>query len=55
MANRAIPMIAFPWVQCMFMYIYLFVAHTQLHVCIVYVVKEVESFQETQLINGRGA
>ena len=43
MARRAIPMIAFPRVRSMFIYIFMFVSLTQ--VCIVYVVKEVTSFR----------
>ena len=45
MARRAIPMIAFPRVRCMFIYIYnyiMFVSPTR--VWVVYVVKEVTSF-----------
>ena len=41
MAHRAIPMIAFPRVRCMF--IYILVSLTR--VCVVYVVKEVTSFR----------
>ena len=66
MARRAIPMIAFPRVRCMFIYIYtciyiyiiyiyiyMFVSLTR--VCVVYVVKEVTSFPGAWSINGRGA
>ena len=50
MARRAIPMIAFPRVQCMFIYnfiIYkLYIFNRPLtRVCVVYVVKEVTSFR----------
>ena len=53
MARRAIPMIAFPRVRCMFIYIYMFVSPTR--VWVVYVVKEVTSFPGARSINGRGA
>ena len=53
MAHRAISMIAFPRVQCMFIYIYMFVSPTR--VCVAYVVKEVTSFPGARSINGRGA
>ena len=51
MARRAIPMIAFPQVQTI--YIYILVSLTR--VCNVYVVKEVTSSQGARSINGRGA
>ena len=54
MARRAIPMIAFPRVRCMFIYIYIFLCPLT-RVCVVYVVKEVTSFQGARSINGRGA
>ena len=54
MARRAIPMIAFPRVRCMFIYIYnILVSLARL--CVVYVVKEVASFPGARSINGRGA
>ena len=53
MARRAIPMIAFPRVRCMFIIIYILVSLTR--VCVVYVVKEVTSFGGARSINGRGA
>ena len=45
MARRAIPMIAFPRVRCMFIYIiYIYIFLCPLtRVCVVYVVKEVTS------------
>ena len=48
MARRAIPIIAFPQVRCMF--IYMFVSPTR--VCVVYVVKEVTSFPGARSISG---
>ena len=51
MACRAIPMIAFPRVRTI--YIYILVSPTR--VCVVYVVKEVTSFPGARSINGRGA
>ena len=42
MARRAIPMIAFHGVYCIYIYICMFVSLTRL--CVVYVVKEVTSF-----------
>ena len=56
MARRAIPMIAFPRVRCMFIYIYIYIyiytfciyiyicLWPLTRVCVVYVVKEVTSF-----------
>ena len=44
MARRAIPMIAFPRVRCMFIYIYIYMFVSPTRVCVVYVVKEVTSF-----------
>ena len=58
MARRAIPIIAFPWVRCMFIYIYIYIyicLWPLTRLCIVYVVKEVTSFQGAWSINGRGA
>ena len=53
MARRAILMIAFPWVRCMFIYIiYMFVSLKR--VCVVYEVKEVMTFPGARSINGRG-
>ena len=52
MARRAIPMIAFPRVRTIYIYIYV-CGH--LRVLVVYVVKEVTSFPGTRSINGRGA
>ena len=49
-ARRAIPMIAFPRVQTIYIYV---CGH--LRVCVVYVVKEVTSFPGARSINGRGA
>ena len=49
MARRAIPMIAFPRVRCMFILV------SPTRVCVVYVVKEVTSFPGARSINGRGA
>ena len=48
MARRAIPMIAFPRVRCMFIYIYIYIyiyicLWPLTRVCVVYVVKEVTS------------
>ena len=50
MARRAIPMIAFPRVRCMFIF-----NRPLTRVCVVYVVKEVTSFRGARSINGRGA
>ena len=58
MARRAIPMIAFPRVRCMFIYIYIYIYifnRPLTRVCVVYVVKEVTSFRGARSINGRGA
>ena len=44
MARRAIPMIAFPRIRCMFIYIYIYMFVSPTRVCVVYVVKEVTSF-----------
>ena len=44
MARRAIPMIAFPRVRCMFIYIYIYMFVSPTRVWVVYVVKEVTSF-----------
>ena len=41
MARRAIPMIAFPRVRCMFIYNYNYILVLLTRVCVVYVVKEV--------------
>ena len=54
MARRAIPMIAFPRVRCMFIYM-LYILVSLMRVCVVYVVKEVASFQGARSINGCGA
>ena len=51
MACRAISMIAFPLVQSMFIYRYMFVS--LIRVCVIYLVKEV-AFRGAQSINGRG-
>ena len=47
MAHKAIPMIAFPRVRCMFiyMYIYIYMFVSIMWVCIVYIVKEVTLFR----------
>ena len=50
MARRAIPMIAFPWVRT----IYIFLCPL-VRVCVVYVLKEVASFLGAWSINERGA
>ena len=55
MARRAIPMIAFPRVRCMFIYIYIYILVSLARLCVVYVVKEVASFPGARSINGRGA
>ena len=58
MARRAIPMIAFPRVRCMFIYIvyiYIYILVSLIRVCVVYVVKEVASFPGARSINGRGS
>ena len=55
MARRAIPMIAFPRVRCMFIYIYIYMFVSPTRVWVVYVVKEVTSFPGARSINGRGA
>ena len=51
MARRAIPMIAFPRVRT----IYIYILVSLMRVCVVYVVKEVASFPGARSINGRGA
>ena len=51
MAHRAIPMIPFHEVECIYI-LYLFVS--QMRLCIIYVVKEVALFQEAQSINQHG-
>ena len=53
MACSAIPMIAFPRVRTIYIYIYILVSPTR--VCVVYAVKEVTSFLGVWSINGRGA
>ena len=56
MARRAIPMIAFPRVRCMFIYNYIiYILVSLARLCVVYVVKEVASFPGARSINGRGA
>ena len=55
MARRAIPMIVFPRVRCMFIYIYIYILVSLARLCVVYVVKEVASFPGPRSINGRGA
>ena len=53
MARRAIPMIAFPRVRCMFI-LYIYICLSPTRVCVVYVVKEVTSFSGARSINGLG-
>ena len=56
MARRAIPMIAFPRVRTIYIYIFFLNFLVSLtRVCVVYVVKEVASFPGARSINGRGA
>ena len=43
MARRAIPIIAFPRVRCMFIYIYIYIYSCVTYTSIVYVVKKVTS------------
>ena len=57
MARRTIPMIAFTWIRCMFIHIYyIFIFLCPLvRVCVVYIVKEVTSFQGgARSISGHG-
>ena len=55
MAHRAIPMIAFPRVQTVYIiFIFIFLCPLA-RVCVVYVVKEVASFPGARSINGRVA
>ena len=55
MAHRAIPIIAFPRVRCMFIYIFIFLCHLREYALYTYIVKEVASFLGARSINGRGA
>ena len=56
MAGRAIPMIAFLWVQTIYnMYMYTIFLCPLVRVCVIYVVEEVGSFPGAWSINGCGA